>query len=70
MNNMLKAMQNISSRHYIKTLFDPVQTHAVYAVHYDDLEQVKERLREAGAKRLRVVKASVDLRIVCFKYEG
>lgn len=49
--------------------FDPVQTHAVYGVSKDLLEQVKSELKSKGAKRIRVVmnKHYPSLNIVCFK---
>ena len=63
----MNKLQSISRRHYIKELFDPVQTHAVYGVMAEDLQAVKDTLAEAGAKRLRVVKVDKFLRIVCYK---
>jgi len=54
--------------HAVRTLFDPVQTHAVYGVHPDNVAKVKSELKEEfKATRFRVVTAGTGNKIVCFK---
>ena len=50
----------------VRKLFDPIQTHAVYQVPTDRIDEVKSKLKQIGAKRFRVVKA-IAANIVCFK---
>ena len=65
---MLQAIQQLDRAMYIKELFDPIQTHAVYRVDSDLVNQVKYILKVAGATRFRIVKVrNSNLRIVCFK---
>ena len=52
--------------HYVQTLFDPVQTHAVYGVTEDTIATVKANLMKAGANRFRIIKNKFGFRIVCF----
>lgn len=55
----------------IRSLFDPIQTHAVYYVYKEDLDRVKTELIAKGASRFRVVKTGESNRVVlCFKYTG
>lgn len=55
----------------IRSLWDPIQTHAVYSVNKDDMERVKAALKELGATRFRIVKPHVPyLVIICFKHKG
>ena len=51
----------------IRTLFDPVQSHAVYGVPKRHEQAVKAELKRLKATRLRVVRTVTDLVIVCFK---
>lgn len=52
----------------VRELFDPIQTHAAYGVPVEDVDLVKERLRELGAVRFRVVRTGITgVKIVCFK---
>lgn len=54
---------------YQQTLFDPVQTHAVYGLTEDTLKEVKEQLKKNGATRFRTVKCRKPscFRILCYK---
>lgn len=52
----------------VRELFDPIQTHAAYGVPVERVDLVKERLRELGAVRFRVVRTGIiGQKIVCFK---
>lgn len=56
---------------YIQSLFDPVQTHALYGIWKDDLEEAKKILKKNGATRFRVVKVRKSDRIIlCFKIKN
>jgi hypothetical protein len=67
--NDLSSITRYRRGTYIQTLFDPVQTHAVYGVTADNLSEVKKELKALGATRFRVLKTGFGtLRIVCFKY--
>ena len=52
---------------FIQTIFDRVQTHALYGVPKRDADEAKEALKAIGAKRLRVVNNSFGFAIICFK---
>lgn len=52
---------------YIQTIFDYVQTHALYGIRKDDALEAKRLLKEAGASSFRVVNNDFGLVIVCFK---
>ena len=52
---------------YVQTLFDPIQTHALYGVPKRDAAEAKEALKAIGAKRFRVVNNSFGFAIICFK---
>jgi hypothetical protein len=54
---------------YIKELWDPVQTHAVYGVPEHQVPQLKNRLKSMGCKRFRIVTPRLlkGIKIVCFK---
>ena len=52
---------------YIQTIFDPIQTHALYGVMKDDAPKAKKLLKEAGASRFRVIKNNFGFAIICFK---
>ena len=52
---------------YIQTIFDPVQTHALYGVTKSDRDEAKAALKKAGAGRLRVVSNRHGFVIICFK---
>lgn len=55
----------------IRKLFDPVQTHAVYKVYEQNIDEVKSALKEQGATRFRIVKTGIKgIFIVCFKIKG
>ena len=64
-----QALATINSRMYVKELFDPIQTHAVYAVNEEDVDEVKALLKEQfKATRFRIVNPRISgMRIVCFK---
>lgn len=51
----------------VQELFDPVQTHAVYGVPHEQADEVKQRLKQLGAVRFRMVKNRYGFTIVCFK---
>lgn len=60
---------------YFQTLFDPVQTHGLYGLTENNLQQAKDWLKSLGAKRFRVVKcrSMIDrkdngYRILCFQW--
>ena len=52
---------------YVQTLFDPVQTHALYGIPKRDADEAKEALKAIGAKRFRVVNNAFGFSIICFK---
>ena len=56
---------------YIQSLFDNVQTHALYGIHREDVNDWKERLsKNKGISRFRKVNAnSKYYAILCFKYD-
>ena len=52
----------------IRTLFDPIQTHAAYGVPIEQVPLVKVELKKRGASRFRIVKVrGMQLAIVCYK---
>jgi len=51
----------------IQTLFDPVQTHAVYNVPAERVDEVKQFLKTAGAIQFRLVKNKNRNVAICFK---
>lgn len=57
-----------NSESYIHTLFDPQQTHAMYKLNSNTLEDAKTYLKSIGAKKFRTVTADKksDLKILCF----
>ena len=52
---------------YVQTIFDRVQTHALYGIPKSDAAEAKEALKAIGAKRFRVVNNSFGFAIICFK---
>jgi hypothetical protein len=56
--------------HQVRTLFDPVQTHAVYGLVGDEVDEVKDALKAVGAVRFRLVKNHYGRTAVCFKIKG
>lgn len=50
---------------YWRTLFDPRQTHAIYAAGQSNIDRLRDDLDKAGAKKFRVVKNG-GLPILCF----
>jgi hypothetical protein len=52
---------------YVQTVFDPVQTHALYGITKGEAAEAKEALKAIGAKRFRVVNNSYGFAIICFK---
>lgn len=66
-----EAVSRIDSAMYIKDLFDPIQTHAVYGVNVNLLNEVKAAIKYAGGNRFRVISSGIkDIKIVCFKVKG
>ena len=56
-----------NDRYVIQTIYDYVQTHAIYGVSYTDVERVKKVLKQNGCTKFRIVKANAkNLRIICF----
>ena len=52
---------------YVQRTCDPVSTHALYGVHFPDVDRYKAKIKEIGGKYIRVTKAHSDsLRIICF----
>lgn len=64
-----RLSRNLKPSQYIRTLFDPVQTHAVYNVTLDEVDAVKNELKAVKATRFRIVKTQLieNNCIVCFK---
>jgi hypothetical protein len=63
----MKVLNRFSGT-YINKIYDPIQTHALYGLGKDNLDQAKRLLKEDGAKRFRVVKTNTNgLVILCFK---
>ena len=55
-NKKFKPLPDVpSSRMHFSTLWDPVQTHALYGVYKWELDKYKDWLKSLGAKRLRIV---------------
>lgn len=52
---------------YISTIFDPIQTHALYGVSKTQKDEAKAALKKIGAKRFRVVNNDFGMSIICFK---
>lgn len=61
--------KSIDSNFYVKYVFDPVQTHALYGVinSPSNIKSIKNQLKEIGATHLRVVK-NKEYVTICFKY--
>jgi hypothetical protein len=64
---MFSSVTNRFSGSFVQTLFDPVQTHALYGIPKRDAAEAKEALKAIGAKRFRVVNNSFGFSIICFK---
>jgi phospholipase/lecithinase/hemolysin len=67
---MKPEIKNVTSKFhgsYIETIFDPIQTHALYGVTKSFKNEAVSALKEAGAKRLRVVSNKFGFVIICFK---
>ena len=66
----MAKLNNFCSGHrgaYCQTLFDPIQTHAVYGIPKSNKETIKLELKALGAKKFRIVNAnSSAFIIVCF----
>lgn len=71
-SNAFLPLPNLSWSNFpncrFQTLFDPVQTHGLYGLTEDNLQQAKDMLKSLGAKRFRVVKCRSGYRILCFKW--
>ena len=52
---------------YVQTIFDRVQTHALYGISKSQKDEAKEALKKIGAKRFRVVNNDFGMSIICFK---
>jgi len=52
---------------YVQTIFDPVQTHALYGVSKTQKDEAKAALKEIGAKRFRITSTKFGFAIICFK---
>ena len=52
---------------YVQTIFDPIQTHALYGITKSQKDDAIEELKEIGAKRFRVVNNRYGFSIICFK---
>ena len=56
---------------YCQSLFDPIQTHAIYGLAKTNKEEVKQSLKEMGAKKFRMVQPHAkSLIIICFDASG
>lgn len=55
---------------YVQSVFDPVQTHALYGIPTSKVDEWKSALKmNKGITRLRVVRANCkEWSIICFKY--
>lgn len=54
----------------IRTIFDYVQTHAIYGVLESNATSVKQVLKERGCTNFRTVKTRIKgLIIICFKFD-
>lgn len=55
---------------YVQSVYDPVQTHALYGVPTDKVDDWKARLKQnKGITRFRIVRANCKAwSIICFKY--
>ncbi len=52
----------------IRSLFDPVQTHAAYQICEERVPAIRASLKSLGATRFRIVKTRIKgLVVVCFK---
>jgi hypothetical protein len=61
-----RLIKGVANWGRVDWLFDPVQTHAVYQVHPDELDDVKSVLKENGATYFRILTAMNGNKIVCF----
>lgn len=61
-------IKNYNSSSYMMSLFDPVQTHAVYGLSLDDVSIIKQSLKKQGAKQFRLLK-NKGFPILCFNAE-
>lgn len=52
---------------YVKTIFDYVQTHALYGVAKSECTRAKEELKKIGATSFRVVNNGFGFSIICFR---
>ena len=55
------------TNYYVQRVYDPFATHALYGIHFSDVDKYKARIKEIGGKHIRVAKANCDsLRVICF----
>jgi len=53
---------------YVQTLFDPIQTHALYGVRKEDKIEIRHILKdECGVTHIRMVNNGYGYTIICFK---
>ena len=62
-------LDRVASGMYVQELFDPVQTHAVYRVPVESVDELKTLLKEkVKATRFRKVKSGISGAVIlCFK---
>lgn len=69
-NSMSRKLDNLfkgwNNDRYVQTLFDPVQTHALYGLSKENVLEFKEKLKKMGANRFRTVTNHYGRKILCF----
>jgi hypothetical protein len=69
-NKMSRKLDNrfkgFNNDRYVQTLFDPVQTHALYGLTKETIDSFKKQLKELGANRFRTVSTRFGFKILCF----
>jgi hypothetical protein len=61
-----KFVEDFDSNLYIKTLHDPIQTHAIYGITKDRQKAAVEQLKALGATKFRMVGTN-GFKVICFK---
>ena len=69
MSTYIKAHTHLPRGAYIQSIFDPVQSHAVYGIHEENLNEVKEILKLCGANKFRTIKGTKGWRILAFNFK-
>ena len=63
---MTPIMNILPDGTYIQKLFDPIQSHAIYGVDVKDAPEMKDKLKQCGAFKFRVIKNVYNKAVICF----